>query len=97
MPTYIGLLRFTQKGSENIKEFPARFDTARQAFKAHGGEVKAFYVTMGQYDAIAVVEAPNDETMAHIALTVAATGNIRTEHLRAFTEPEYKKIFAGLP
>ncbi|HSB79177.1 MAG TPA: GYD domain-containing protein [Candidatus Methylomirabilis sp.] len=97
MPTYIGLLRFTQKGSENIKEFPARFDTARQAFKAHGGEVKAFYVTMGQYDAIAVVEAPNDETMAHIALTVAATGNIHTEHLRAFTEPEYKKIFAGLP
>lgn len=97
MPTYIGLLRFTQKGSENIKEFPARFDAARQAFKAHGGEVKAFYVTMGQYDAVAVVEAPSDEIMAHIALTVASKGNIHTEHLRAFTEPEYKKIFAELP
>lgn len=97
MPTYIGLLRFTQKGSENIKEFPARFDAARQAFRAQGGEVKAFYVTMGQYDAIAIVEAPNDETMARIALTVASKGNIHTEHLRAFTETEYKKIFSELP
>jgi uncharacterized protein with GYD domain len=97
MPTYIGLLRFTQKGLENIKEFPARFDAAKQAFQAHGGQVKAFYVVMGQYDAVAVVEAPNDETMAHIALTVASKGNIQTEHLRAFTETEYKKIFAELP
>jgi uncharacterized protein with GYD domain len=97
MPTYIGLLHFTQKGLENIKEFPARFDAAKQAFRAHGGEVKAFYVVMGQYDAIAVVEAPNDEVMAHIALTVSAKGNIKTEHLRAFTETEYKKIFAELP
>ncbi len=97
MPTYIGLLRFTQKGVENIKEFPARLDVARQDFIAHGGEVKAFYLVMGRYDAVAIIEAPNDEVMAHIALTVSAKGNIHTEHLRAFTETEYKKIFAGLP
>jgi hypothetical protein len=61
MPTYVSLLHFTQKGVESIKEGPARLDRAKQAFRAAGGELKAFYVVMGQYDAIAVSEMPTDE------------------------------------
>ena len=44
MPTYISLIRFTQKGIESIKEGPARLDRAKQAFRAAGGELKAFYL-----------------------------------------------------
>ena len=44
MPTYITLLHFTQKGMETIKEGPARLDRAKQAFKAAGAELKAFYL-----------------------------------------------------
>ena len=94
MPTYITLLHFTQKGIETIKESPARLDRAKHAFKAAGAELKAFYLVTGRYDAVAVVEAPNDEVVAKIALGNASMVNIRSETLRAFTEDEYRKIIA---
>jgi len=97
MPTYVVLLHFTQKGIESIKEGPARLDRAKQTFKAAGGELKAFYLVTGRYDAVAIVEAPNDEVVARLALGNASLGNVRSETLRAFTEDEYRKIIATLP
>lgn len=97
MPTYISLLRFTQKGIETIKEGPARLDRAKQLFRAAGAEVKAFYLVTGQYDAVVISEAPNFETVARLALATGALGNVRTESLRAFTEEEYRRIVAALP
>jgi uncharacterized protein with GYD domain len=97
MPTYISLIRFTQKGMETIKEGPKRLDAAKQRFRAAGGELKAFYLVTGQYDAVAISELPNDEAVARVALGNGAMGNVRTETLRAFTEDEYKKIITALP
>lgn len=97
MATYITLIRYTQQGVQNIKESPARLDAAKKAFQAMGAELKQWYLVMGQYDAIVVAEAPNDETVAKLALAIGAQGSIRTETLRAFTEDEYRKIIAALP
>ena len=97
MPKYISLIRFTQKGMETIKEGPKRLDAAKQRFRAAGGELKAFYLVTGQYDAVAISELPNDEAVARVALGNGAMGNVRTETLRAFTEDEYKKIITALP
>ncbi len=97
MPTYISLLRYTQQGIQNIKESPARLEAAKKAFQAMGGELKQWYLVMGQYDAVVVSEGPDDETAAKLALAIGAQGNIRTETLRAFTEEEYRKLIASLP
>jgi len=97
MPTYLTLLRFTQQGVEKIKESPARLDRARQAFQSMGAEIKAFYLVLGQYDAVVISEAPNDETVGKLVLMIGAQGNVRTETLRAFTEDEYRKMIAALP
>ncbi len=97
MPTYISLIRFTQKGIETIKEGPKRLDAAKERFRAAGGELKAFYLVTGQYDAVAIAELPNDEAVARLALANASMGNVRTETLRAFTEGEYRKIITNLP
>jgi uncharacterized protein with GYD domain len=97
MATYISLLRYTQQGIENIKEGPARLDSAKQAFQAMGGKITAFYLVMGQYDAVVVSEAPDDETVAKLALSIGSKGTIRTETLRAFTEDEYRRVIATLP
>jgi uncharacterized protein with GYD domain len=59
--------------------------------------LKQFYLVIGQYDIVSVVEAPDDETMAKIALSLGSQGNIRTETLRAFTEDEYREMISGLP
>jgi uncharacterized protein with GYD domain len=97
MATYITLIRYTQQGVQNMKESPARLDAAKQAFQAMGAEIKEFYLLMGQYDAIVVAEAPDDETATKLAMTVGSAGAVRTETLRAFTEDEYRKIIAALP
>lgn len=62
-----------------------------------GAELKEFFLVMGQYDLILVSEAPDDETVAKIALTLGSLGNVRTESFRAFKEDEYRKIVASLP
>jgi len=97
MATYISLLKFTEKGVENIKESPARLDAAKKAFQSMGAELKQWYLVLGQYDAVVISEGPGDETAAKLLLTIGAQGNIRTETFRAFTEEEYRKIIAALP
>ena len=97
MPTYISLISFTQNGIDNIKESPTRLDTAKEAFRAMGADLKEFYMVMGQYDLVVISEAPDDETATKLALMIGSSGSIRTETLRAYTEDEYRKIIASLP
>ena len=97
MPTFITLVNYTQQGVENMKDSPARLDAAKQAFAAMGGELQAFYLVMGRFDAVVIGEAPDDETAALLALAIGGQGAVRTETLRAFTEDEYRAIIANLP
>jgi uncharacterized protein with GYD domain len=97
MPTYIVLSNWTQQGIQNIKDSPSRLAKAKELVKANGGQIKDFYMTMGQYDMVLTVEAPNDEVLAKTMLAIASAGGIRSQTLRAFTEGEYQKIVGGLP
>jgi uncharacterized protein with GYD domain len=97
MATYIAFLRYTQKAREAIKESPARREAARKLFASAGATLKHVYITMGRYDAVAIAEAPDDATMARMALAGASQGFIQTETMRAFTEEEADKIIASLP
>ena len=97
MPTYVTLVKFTQKGAEQIKGGPGRLEEAKSRARQRGGEIKAFYLTLGQYDGVLISEAPSDEAAITGFLGAAQMGYIRTETMRAFTEAEYKKLVAGLP
>jgi uncharacterized protein with GYD domain len=96
MPTYVTLLRYTDQGVRNIKDSPARIDAGKKMFQAAGAELKAWYLTLGRYDAIAIGDAPNDETAAKLALQLGALGNVHTETMRVFTESEFRKMIAAL-
>ena len=97
MPSYIMLSRLTQQGIQTIKDGPARVEAARQTLKGLGAELKDFYLTMGQYDAVVVVEAPDDETITKASLAISALGNVRIESLRAFREDEFRDLVSTLP
>ncbi len=97
MATYIVMLRFTEQGIQTITEGPIRVEAAKQLCRSQGAEVKAYYLVMGQFDAVVVLEAPDDQTVAEIALGLGSLGNVQTEILRAFPEDEYQKIIAKLP
>jgi len=96
METYIMLFNLTGRGVQNIKDSPSRVDTAKEIFRDMGAKVKEFYLLMGHYDMVFIVDAPNSETVAKAALTRNSLGSMRTETLRAFTEDEYRKIIAAL-
>ena len=80
-----------------MKESPARLEAAKELFKSMGAELKAFYLTMGRFDAIVISEGPNDETATKLAITIGSMGAVRTETLRAFTEDEYRQLISELP
>ena len=96
MPHYVTLLRYTQQGIAKVKESPARLDAARKAAEKAGGKIHSWYLTMGRYDAVFIAEFPDDETCARFALSVGSLGNVTTETLKAFTEPEYRRIVGSL-
>jgi uncharacterized protein with GYD domain len=97
MATYIVLFRYTQQGIQKIKEALVRIDTAKKFFRDMGAEMKQYFSVMGQYDAVVIAEAPNDEVVAKLAFAIGSWGSIQTETLRAFTEDEFRKIIAALP
>lgn len=94
MAHYVILLKYTAQGIAKIKESPARIDAARKAFRDAGGELKHWMLLIGQYDAMAMVDMPDDMALAKVLLRIAAQGNVQTETLRAFSEEEFKKIVA---
>jgi uncharacterized protein with GYD domain len=96
MAQYIILMNWTDQGVRNVKDSPKRLDAARAVAKKLGAEMKDFYMTMGDFDMVAHIDAPNDEAVAKFILGVAGGGNVRTKTLKAFSEDEYRKIIGSL-
>ena len=97
MPNYIALLKWTPQGLREVKQSPSRLQAGRQGFEKQGVRIKEFFMVMGQYDCIAILEAPDDEAIARAILSLVAQGSITSETCRAFTEGEYREIVRGLP
>jgi len=96
MPHYVTLVRYTAQGLAKVKDSPTRLDNARKAAEKVGGKINAWYLTMGHYDAVFVSEFPDDNTCAKFTLSVGALGNVNTQTLKAFPEPEFRKIVGSL-
>jgi len=96
MASYVLLFHYTHQGIEHVKQSPDRVDALRKIFDRHGAKLKDFYALLGQYDSLFIVEAPNDETVAKLALYIAEQGNVRVETHRAFTEAEFRKLLSEI-
>jgi uncharacterized protein with GYD domain len=96
MPTYIALANWTDRGALQVKESPKRVDLARDALKDMGGEVRALYMTLGDYDLVLVYEAPDDAVAARFSLMLGQLGTVRTRTLKAFPEAAYREIIHSL-
>lgn len=92
MATFVTLIKWTDQGRKEVDTLPDRIDAVSKRVTQAGGKVLGNYVTMGRYDQVAIVEAPDDETAAKLALIVAGRGNAITETLRGFTTDEIRKF-----
>ena len=95
MAKYITLLNWTDQGIKSIKDSPKRIDAVRALAKKHGCEMQDFYLTIGAYDMMAIVEAPDDEAAAKLLLTIGSGGNVRSTTLKALSEDAFRKIVGG--
>jgi len=97
MPTYITLYKLTEQGVKDVKNAPKRIKEGIKAFEAMGGKLIGFYLVMGEYDYVAIGEAPNDEAAMIFSLGMGAQGNIRSTTLKAFTTEEFAGFVEKLP
>jgi len=92
MATFVMLVSFTDQGVRNVKDTTKRADAFKDTAQKAGVTVKELYWTLGQYDAVAIGEAPDDETATAVALSISSLGNVRTQTLRAFSRDEMSAI-----
>ena len=96
MATYVLLMNFTDEGIRKIKDTPKRADAFKDMAKKCGATVKDVFWTLGEYDVVAIVEAPDDVSMTALGLSSGALGNIRTQTLRAFAEADMRTILSKM-
>ena len=97
MGKYILLGNWTDQGVRDVKNTVKRSRAAREAFAAMGVNAREWFFTLGQYDVVLTVDAPDDETLTRATLALAMSGNLRTTTLRGFSEKEMEAIIGSLP
>jgi len=94
MPTYVTLLNWTDQGVKNFRETTKRAADFTKQVEGRGGKVREILWTVGQYDLVAIVDWPDDESSVASLLLTATAGNIRSNTLRAFSAREMDGIIA---
>jgi uncharacterized protein with GYD domain len=92
MPRYITLIQFTEQGIKTIKDWDKRVAASRERFERTGGKLIDVYLTFGEFDAVAITEAPNDEVALRNVLEYGLSGNGRSRTMRAFSPDEAVRI-----
>ena len=96
MPTYISLVNWTDQGIRNIKDTLERAQRTAEVAQKHGARLQQLYWTVGPYDLVSIVEAPDDEAATAYLLEIGSGGNVRTTTLRAYTREEMSGILERL-
>lgn len=97
MATFISLFSFTDQGIRNVKESTKRAAAAKELAKKFGCTIKAMYWTLGQYDVVTIIEAPDNAQAAAFGMAVGSMGNVRGQTLTAFSAEEVDGMLAKLP
>lgn len=97
MPMYVALTNWTDQGARNVKETVRRLDAFITAAEKMKCKVHNALYTMGPYDLVSIIEAPNDRVASALALSVGALGSVRSVTMPAFTKDEMAGIVREMP
>lgn len=89
MPIFIRLVNLTEQGAKNIKELPKMIEETQKIMNKHNTKVLDLYTTLGHYDLVAIIDAPDATAAAKVSAQIAAQGNFRAETLAAVTVEEF--------
>ncbi len=88
MPTYVMLTNLTAEGVQTLKNNPSRIQEVNKEVEQIGVKVKEQWATLGQYDFITIVEAPDDKTMAKVSVELGSRGTMSSQTLAAMPAEE---------
>jgi len=89
MPTYVMLTNLTADGVRTLKNNPGRVSEVNAEVEQIGAKVLAQYATLGQYDFITIVEAPDDQTMAKVSVELGSRGTMTSQTLSAIPAEDF--------
>ena len=96
MAMYVSLLRFTEQGIRNVKDTTERAAAATAEAEKMGLKIKDSFWTLGPYDVVLLLEAPDDQSVTAFTLKVSSLGNVKTQTMRAFGSEEMEDILAKI-
>jgi len=96
MAKYVSLLQFTDQGIRNIRDSIKRAGAATAEAEKMGAKVTDAFWTMGAYDVVLLLDAPDDETISAFSLKVGSLGNVKSQTMRAFRREEMESILAKI-
>ena len=92
MPTYVVLMNWTDQGVRADRETVHRREQADALAEKYGARIEQVYWTMGHYDIVTILEAPDDESATAFVLDLTSAGNLRTSTLRAYDHDQMQAI-----
>jgi len=97
MATFITTMHFTEQGIKAVRDSCSRATAFKAAAEKMGVKVSGMYWTLGSFDGVIILEAPDEQLATAALLHLGTLGNIRTQTNRAFDLAETKKVLALLP
>ena len=97
MATFITTLQFTEQGIKAVRDTCDRAAALMAAAEKLGVKVTGLYWTLGAFDGVIILEAPDEATATAALLHLGSLGNLRTQTARAFGDAEMQKILGLLP
>jgi uncharacterized protein with GYD domain len=95
MSKFVVLGSWTAQGAADYGSTLKRVQASSELWVAAGGRLIDIYWTLGQYDFVAIVEAPDDATATSVLLRLGAMGSFRTATMRAFDRAEWAEVLAA--
>jgi uncharacterized protein with GYD domain len=96
MAKYVSLLQFTDQGIRSVKDTVQRAAAATAEAEKMGAKITQAFWTMGAYDLVLLVDAPDEETVSAFTLKLGSLGNVKSETMRAFGREEMENILAKI-
>src|SRR5215210_6550762 len=91
MATFVMLTNLTAEGVQTLKNNPTRIQEVNKEVEQLGVNVKEQWATLGQYDFITIVEAPDAQTMAKVSVELGSRGTMSSQTLAAIPAQEFAK------
>jgi uncharacterized protein with GYD domain len=92
MPIYLMLTNLTDEGRKTVKEKPERIKEVNKEVEKMGVKILSQYALLGGYDFMNIIEAPDNQTVAKVAVELGARGTLQTTTLAALSVDEFIKM-----